>query len=60
MTKLRPLVGKAHPITEVVLIPSGNGRFEVTLDDELVHSKAATGEHTTNERIINIVQMRLK
>jgi len=43
-----------------VLIPSGNGRYEVTVDDELIYSKAATGIHTTNEFIIGQVRARLK
>ncbi len=42
------------------LIPSSNGRFEVTLGDELVYSKAATGKHTTNEFIVDQVRARLK
>jgi predicted Rdx family selenoprotein len=42
-----------------MLIPSGNGRYEVTIDDELVYSKAATGEHTTNEYILQKARVRL-
>ena len=56
----KPFVGGRHPIESITLIPSGNGRFEVTLDDELVYSKAATGKHTTNEFIVDQVRARLK
>lgn len=27
------------------MIPSDRGRFEVTIDDELIYSKAETGRH---------------
>ena len=56
----KPFVGGQHPIESIVLIPSGNGRYEVTVDDELIYSKAATGIHTTNEFIIGQVRARLK
>lgn len=60
MTTFRPFVGGQHPIESIILIPSGNGRFEVTLNEELVYSKAATGKHTTNEFIVDQVRARLK
>jgi selenoprotein W-related protein len=56
----KSLVGRPHPIETVTLIPSGNGRFEVMLNDELIYSKAATGKHTTNEFILSEVRKRLK
>jgi hypothetical protein len=56
----KPVVGGTHPIESITLIPSGNGRYEVTLDNELVYSKAATGKHTTNEFIVDQVRARLK
>jgi predicted Rdx family selenoprotein len=56
----KPLVGGKHPIEELTLIPSGNGRYEVTIDGDLVYSKAATGKHTTNEYIIEQVRSRLR
>ncbi len=60
MTSFRPIVGGKHPIEAITLLPSGNGRYEVTVDDELIYSKAATGQHTTNEHIIARVKERLK
>jgi predicted Rdx family selenoprotein len=59
VTTFRPVMGRTHPIEQITLVPSGNGRFEVTIDDELVYSKAATGEHTTNEYIIQKARVRL-
>jgi predicted Rdx family selenoprotein len=59
ITTFKPVLGRAHPIEQITLLPSGNGRFEVTIDDELVYSKAATGEHTTNEYIIQKARVRL-
>jgi len=34
-----------HDISEMVLVPSGGGVFEITVSDELVYSKKATGRH---------------
>lgn len=53
-------IGKEHPISRVVLLPAGGGRYEVTIDGDLVYSKAATGQHTTNEHIIDVVRQRLQ
>jgi selenoprotein W-related protein len=55
----KPLLNEPHPIEELVLIPSKGGRYEVTIDGELVYSKAATGQHTTNETIVELVRARL-
>jgi len=41
------------------LIPSSKGRFEVTLDDDLIFSKAALGRHAEPGEIANIVRERL-
>jgi selenoprotein W-related protein len=56
----KPLLNEPHPIEEIVLIPSKGGRYEVTIDGELVYSKAATGQHTTNEYIVEQVRIRLR
>jgi predicted Rdx family selenoprotein len=60
LNSFKPLVGNRHPIDEIVLIPSGNGRYEVTIDGDLIYSKAATGVHTTNEHIAELVRGRLR
>ena len=60
VNSFKPLLNEPHPIEEIVLIPSKGGRYEVTIDGELVYSKAATGQHTTNENIVDQVRSRLK
>lgn len=46
-------------IDRVVLKPSSGGRFEVTIDGDLVHSKAATKQYPSNEAMIAEVDKRL-
>jgi len=41
------------------LVPSANGRFEVTLDGELIFSKASLGRHAEPGEIAGIVRDRL-
>jgi selenoprotein W-related protein len=48
-----------HQIARLSLRPSSGGRYEVTIDGELVYSKKATGHHTTNESMIEEVRRRL-
>jgi predicted Rdx family selenoprotein len=60
VTAFRPVIGQKHPIVEVCLVPSSGGRFEVSVDEELVFSKAATHQHTTDEYIIGQVRARMK
>jgi selT/selW/selH-like putative selenoprotein len=48
------------PIIEVIeLQPSSNGRFEVTLDGELLFSKASLGRHAKPGEVVGLVRMRL-
>ncbi len=60
VSNFKPAVGQTHPIQEIVLIPSAGGRYEVTIDGELVYSKAETHKHTTNEYIVEQVRKRLR
>ena len=53
------LTGWAPIIERVDLIPSSKGRFEVTLDDELIFSKAALGRHAEPGEITGIVRERV-
>ena len=41
------------------LVPSGKGRFEVTLDDELIFSKASLGRHAEPGEVAKLVRERL-
>jgi selenoprotein W-related protein len=45
-----------HALSELVLIPSAGGVFEVVVDDELVYSKKATGRHAEHEEILAAVR----
>ena len=47
-------------IARLSLRPSSGGRYEVTIDSELVYSKKATGKHTTNQAMVGEVRRRLQ
>ena len=54
------LLTRWAPIIETIeLIPSSKGRFEVTLDDELVFSKVALGRHAQPGEIVALVRARV-
>jgi selenoprotein W-related protein len=46
-------------IKGVQLIPSSGGRFEVTLDGELIFSKAALRRHAEPGELAGLVETRL-
>lgn len=43
-------------IQELTLIPSGSGRFEVTVDDDLIYSKKETGRHANPGEVVQLLQ----
>jgi selenoprotein W-related protein len=43
-------------ITQVTLVPSDGGRFEVTIDDKLVYSKLQTGRHAEPGEVLKLVK----
>lgn len=45
-------------ITDLIMVPSRGGVFEVTVDGELIYSKKETGEHTTPEAILEMLRER--
>lgn len=45
------LAAYPYQITEIRLLPSKGGRFEVIIDDHLLYSKAATGRHAQEGEI---------
>jgi selenoprotein W-related protein len=53
------LRGWAPIIETIQLIPSSNGRFEVSLDDQLIFSKKALGRHAEPGEIAAIVRERV-
>lgn len=46
-------------ISELTLIPSEGGRFEVIMDGELVYSKLETGRHTDPGEILGLFRKQL-
>lgn len=46
-------------ITELALLPSDGGRFEVTVNDQLVYSKKATGRHAEYAEVADAVRRNL-
>ena len=53
------LNGWAPIISDIDLVPSSGGRFEVTLDGELIFSKAALKRHADAGEITGIVRDRI-
>jgi selenoprotein W-related protein len=53
------LTGWAPIIQTLDLLPSSKGRFEVTLDGELIFSKASLGRHAQPGEIVGIVRRRI-
>jgi selenoprotein W-related protein len=45
-----------HQISELVIIPSRGGVYEVEVDGELVYSKKATGRHAEPDEILKSVR----
>ncbi|MCA9870075.1 MAG: selenoprotein [Caldilineae bacterium] len=43
-------------ITELTLLPSDGGRFEVRVDDDLIYSKKATGRHAEYSQVADSVR----
>jgi selenoprotein W-related protein len=43
-------------ITEITLVPSDGGRFEVTVDDKLVYSKLQTGRHAELGEVVKLLK----
>jgi selenoprotein W-related protein len=53
------LNGWAPIIEKIDLLSSSKGRFEVTLDDELIFSKADLGRHAEPGEVAALVRERL-
>lgn len=50
MTRFKPY------ISELILIPSDRGKFEVTVDDTLVYSKLETDRHAKPGEVMALFQ----
>ncbi len=53
------LSGFKRRLSGLTLIPDAGGCFEVTVGDELVYSKLATGEFPDEAAVIDMVTVRL-
>jgi selenoprotein W-related protein len=51
--------GWSHRLSEIRLIPSSGGRFEVSLDGELIFSKATLDRHAEPNEIANQLSERI-
>jgi selenoprotein W-related protein len=49
----------ADRFAEIRLVPSSGGRFEVSLDDELVFSKAALDRHAESGEVSRLIGERI-
>ncbi|HLO34551.1 MAG TPA: Rdx family protein [Candidatus Deferrimicrobium sp.] len=49
----------ADRVSSIRLVPSSGGRFEVTLDGELIFSKAELGRHAEPGEILGLLEVRL-
>lgn len=45
-------------IRSLALIPSEGGRFEVTVDDQLIFSKQLTGRHAEYDEIAAVIRQQ--
>ena len=53
------LTGWGPYIESLELVPSSGGRFEVTLDDELIFSKVDLGRHAETGDVAGLIRARL-
>ena len=49
------LKGYEHLIESVALIPSDGGRFEVSVNGQLIYSKLQTKRHAEAGEIVNLI-----
>jgi selenoprotein W-related protein len=47
-------------IEKIELLPSDGGRFEVTVNGELLYSKLSTGRHVNPGEVVQLVTKYLK
>jgi len=53
------LTNWAPIIKTVELLPSSEGRFEVTVDDQLIFSKASLGRHANPGEVVALVREQM-
>ncbi|MPZ73134.1 MAG: hypothetical protein GEU74_07870 [Nitriliruptorales bacterium] len=53
------LAEHSHDISELILVPSSGGVFEVDVDGERVYSKTSVGRHAEPGEILSAIAGRL-
>jgi len=53
------LHGWAPVIERIELVSGTKGRFEVTMDGDLIYSKVATGRHAKPGEVVRLVRNRI-
>jgi selenoprotein W-related protein len=48
-----------HDISDLSLIPSRGGVFEVVVDDHLIYSKKQTGRHADYDEVLGSIRARV-
>lgn len=48
-----------NQISNLTLIPGGNGAYEITVNGKLVYSKLATGRHTDPGEVLPLIKAEL-
>jgi selenoprotein W-related protein len=59
VSRFRTPIGTAHPIQELILVPSGRGIFDVYADGELIYSKYETGRHADPGEVLAAIAAKL-
>jgi selenoprotein W-related protein len=56
---LAAAIRAAHPEADVEMIPSGGGRFEVTLDGKPIFEKSRLGRHAQPGEVLKLITQKL-
>jgi selenoprotein W-related protein len=56
---LAAAIRAAHPDAEIGMIPSGHGRFEVTLDGKPIFEKSRLGRHAQPGEVLKLITQNL-
>ena len=61
MSLTTELLNNLEPeIESIRLVPSDGGRYEISVNDQLVYSKLATGRHAEPGEVLQLVQKLVK
>ena len=61
MSLATELLKKYEPeIESITLVPSSGGKYEITVNDQLVYSKLQTGRHAEPGEVLGLVEKAIK